>query len=314
MRDDADRKRVISIHAPLRGRRSDPFWTDGANLFQSTPPCGGDSRQHHKGVAKRSISIHAPLRGRQKVRSQARVRHDFNPRPLAGATVTRAWTMSRNVFQSTPPCGGDDDVRQVAGYSTQFQSTPPCGGDWAARTAATLITDFNPRPLAGATQPPLVLWDASIISIHAPLRGRRRLPRSASRWRTISIHAPLRGRRPWRRSSGGTADFNPRPLAGATAINEHYGTLGPISIHAPLRGRHIRAGKFKIPALFQSTPPCGGDLIHGFRIIAQDDFNPRPLAGATRMKRRAAEKFAISIHAPLRGRPACRALQSYNLA
>ena len=77
------------------------------------------------------------------------------------------------------------------------------------------------------------------------------------------------------------ADFNPRPLAGATqrpgwhCINVAFQSTPPcggddfwlpdaydnrISIHAPLRGRQqklVDAGKAET---FQSTPPCGGDL------------------------------------------------------
>ena len=75
---------------------------------------------------------------------------------------------------------------------------------------------------------------------------------------------------------------------------------------------------------FQSTPPCGGDLIcfSCWRLTpdfnprplagatprlvitpsSSRDFNPRPLAGATLRFRRAWEVRYISIHAPLRGR------------
>ena len=45
MRDDADRKRVISIHAPLRGRQ----------------------HSHWQLASSYKISIHAPLRGRLPV-------------------------------------------------------------------------------------------------------------------------------------------------------------------------------------------------------------------------------------------------------
>ena len=56
---------------------------------------------------------------------------------------------------------------------------------------------------------------------------------------------------------------------------------------------------------FQSTPPCGGDL----NIVCsaqrpEPHFNPRPLAGATIRHSIGGGGAPISIHAPLRGRPA----------
>ena len=58
--------------------------------FQSTPPRGGDDHcNHHEKIA--GISIHAPSRGRRKgFHTVALFRtQNFNPRPLAGATVRR---------------------------------------------------------------------------------------------------------------------------------------------------------------------------------------------------------------------------------
>ena len=53
---------------------------------------------------------------------------------------------------------------------------------------------------------------------------------------------------------------------------------------------------------FQSTPPCGGDLVPGKDFRGENDFNPRPLAGATKLESMGGRQTAISIHAPLRGR------------
>ena len=60
------------------------------------------------------------------------------------------------------------------------------------------------------------------------------------------------------------ADFNPRPLAGATADADVVDCLRGISIHAPLRGRREHPLHFFYKGKFQSTPPCGGDFgFHG---------------------------------------------------
>ena len=118
---------------------------------------------------------------------------------------------------------------------------------------------FNPRPLAGATPSGLYSTAFQIISIHAPLRGR---PLNSF----ISISE---------------LDFNPRPLAGAT-----YLCFCPSSV-----------------SVFQSTPPCGGDIqcLDDVRIIDSISIHA-PLRGRhleTDNPRKIAD---ISIHAPLRGR------------
>ena len=206
----------ISIHAPIRGRRPRTAAFPAAWVFQSTPPYGGDlagckfsaSPRHfnprpHTGATFCTnflgcyipISIHAPLRGR----------------PLP----THFWIMQRE-FQSTPPCGGDHFTGKVGNSGGAFQSTPPCGGDSTSLRLKRMQPDFNPRPLAGATYSGPWCGLSRSISIHAPLRGRRRkLVRWAERLQ-ISIHAPLRGRQ---------VRITPKSV------------VSDISIHAPLRGR-----------------------------------------------------------------------------
>ena len=164
----------------------------------------------------------------------------------------------------------------------------------------------------------------SVISIHAPLRGR---PASLPPWAAptrISIHAPLRGRRTGLMRldltskfqstppCGGdvstlenrekATDFNPRPLAGATAVRRLDYRRPAISIHAPLRGRPGQLGIAPCKTRFQSTPPCGGDAALAQIPSIWQYFNPRPLAGATLRVREFTGAREISIHAPLRGR------------
>ena len=141
------------------------------------------------------------------------------------------------------------------------------------------------------------------MSIHAPLRGRRRRGKRTGRTGTISIHAPLRGRlitmispptstgfqstppcggdwRPVRRAVK-MHYFNPRPLAGATATLWRFLGRSEISIHAPLRGRRLLTVTSARNFNFNPRPLAGATL--GF-CIAQWRFyyfNPRPLAGAT---------------------------------
>ena len=56
-------------------------------------------------------------------------------------------------------------------------------------------------------------------------------------------------------------------------------------------------------AKFQSTLPCGSDLLFIAACIYRRDFNPRSLAGATLNTGMHLVKLLISIHAPLRERP-----------
>ena len=77
--------------------------------FQSTPPCGGDREQGVR-VLRGGISIHAPLRGRRDVSITIYIDTYFNPRPLAGATHFAPGFPRFSAFQSTPPCGGDQEL------------------------------------------------------------------------------------------------------------------------------------------------------------------------------------------------------------
>ncbi len=118
----------ISIHAPSRGRQ---------RLYSAVHVRGG-------------ISIHAPSRGRPALWASVIVFFNFNPRPLAGATIDCLTVSQVQGFQSTPPRGGDVPFGPyVAGarisihapsrgrlpsiFITRrfaiFQSTPPRGGD-----------------------------------------------------------------------------------------------------------------------------------------------------------------------------------------
>ena len=80
-----------------------------------------------------------------------------------------------------------------------------------------------------------------MVSIHAPVRERRRIHRSERITRKVSIHAPVRERQPCSRTDGHTSRFNSRSREGATvvfAICAGVNTM--VSIHAPVRERHER--------------------------------------------------------------------------
>ena len=122
-------------------------------------------------------------------------RNNFNPRPLAGATSGRSSK------------GGAEEI---------FQSTPPCGGDHTVGKESDILSISIHAPLRGRHSPDGDSCQYSGISIHAPLRGRLFLSIAETVFHKISIHAPLRGRRVQVFIWNALEDFNPRPLAGAT--------------------------------------------------------------------------------------------------
>ena len=162
---------------------------------------------------------------------------------------------------------------------------------------------FNPRPLAGATQTGHDPHGPQHISIHAPLRGRLVFDVTKGNIYVISIHAPLRGRQEAESSRSRRKRFQSTPPCGGDCTTREKGSWSYL--------------------IFQSTPPCGGDHFHSIHGPSHPDFNPRPLAGATKLAAlemppagfqstppcggdlKAAQQirnYEISIHAPLRGR------------
>ena len=78
--------------------------------------------------------------------------------------------------------------------------------------------------------------------------------------------------------------FNPRTLAGATVIGKVLNKPVGISIHAPLRVRRVMTQGMNDISKFQSTHPCGCDATLSDNKLYFVYFNPRTLAGATRIK------------------------------
>ena len=97
----------ISIHAPLRGRQRPMAIGRSTRRFQSTPPCGGD---FFPGCVETSNP-------------------DFNPRPLAGATLSLKMPPTFWPISIHAPLRGRLWPERTPPLPEEFQSTPPCGGD-----------------------------------------------------------------------------------------------------------------------------------------------------------------------------------------
>ncbi len=122
-------------------------------IFQSTLPCGSDTKATTTFATTATISIHAPLRERHQSNYYIRYYcYYFNPRSLTGATY----------------CLLCDTARQL-----YFNPRSLAGATLALPSRLYLPVHFNPRSLAGATisHSSANVWSAS-ISIHAPLRER----------------------------------------------------------------------------------------------------------------------------------------------
>ena len=118
---------------------------------------------------------------------------------------------------------------------------------------------FNPRTLTGATR----RFSFSAILI------------------IISIHAPLRVRRKKLRIFAVTLQFQSTHPHGCDRKEDRPKWLLVISIHAPLRVRRGGGAKTGLYAVFQSTHPYGCDFCQRFIFSSARNFNPRTLTGAT---------------------------------
>ena len=184
----------ISIHAPSRERQTLP----SVKYFRLLISIHAPSRErlyNLKGLLKLPlISIHAPSRERLRRAGCSKMRYNFNPRSLTGATYFNIFNFCPRIFQSTLPHGSDvnqcfatiNDLnfnpRSLTGATRLSPRSCSAGGNFNPRslTGATrpkmlrlpLLIHFNPRSLTGATGQRRDFADISRISIHAPSRER----------------------------------------------------------------------------------------------------------------------------------------------
>ena len=306
----------ISIHAPLAGRDCTTTRSGGGRCtFQST----------------------RPLRGATFCQIVTSYLYAFqSTRPLRGATTTakdsrRKWPISIHA----PLAGRDSLYSRPTSRQMHFNPRAPCGARRLDDLASVREKLFqSTRPLRGATLKSAV-WDKDqAISIHAPLAGRdgyRGL--SVRRLQYFNPRAPCGARRIVYCVQLEISPFqSTRPLRGATPSAPRVLFFRRISIHAPLAGRDALTTGASCAAMnFNPRAPCGARRgLHGFGLLCSH-FNPRAPCGARRpLIRYCASESAfqstrplrgatgpllehcvlqhISIHAPLAGRDALKAL------
>ncbi len=123
--------RKVSIHAPRAGGDfNDRFSQMVVNVFQSTPPARGATRETHHLSGERKVSIHAPRAGGDSNWIYfAYGKWRFNPRPPRGGRRDQtAELIDFTGFNPRPPRGGRHFSMFSSAFLILFQSTPPARG------------------------------------------------------------------------------------------------------------------------------------------------------------------------------------------
>ncbi len=212
------------------------------------------------------ISIHAPLRGERQRDTRSTMWHSyFNPR--------------------SPTRGATKQLPMPSEFARDFNPRSPTRGATGRTCSGSFhLLYFNPRsPTRGATTSGGFDYEFDYISIHAPLRGERRM-RSTRRPRP--------------------ANFNPRsPTRGAT-------TLGPDEVEKcefqstlPYAGSDDRdRGNISKHSDFNPRSPTRGATRNQRESNGIREFQSTlPYAGSDADAGAEPQIQRISIHAPLRG-------------
>ena len=210
----------VSIHAPRAGRdvRHQPNVLED-EMFQSTRPARGATREAASSRTGATVSIHAPRAGRDsRAHAPLALWPCFNPRAPRGARL-EAGPLSRP--------------------ATWFQSTRP------ARGATRILFCSSSRrcvsihaPRAGRDQTAQACHLRPHVSIHAPRAGRDHFGRTPATLRRVSIHAPRAGRDiDQRNDSADSAVSIHAPRAGRDSPPAASPRCTSVSIHAPRAGR-----------------------------------------------------------------------------
>ena len=206
--------------------------------FQSAPPCGGDKSHHGHRVLRRGFNPR-PRVGATRARCTPRYQTQcFNPRPRVGATSVSYIMMSCLLFQSAPPCGGDDVLAQLDKVAKDVSIRAPV---WGRPVGVTLVVaDF-------------------MVSIRAPVWGRHSIYNLKGQTNQFQSAPPCGGDTRPASTGSRTMSFNPRPRVGATCQTEPTVSDGRCFNPRPRVGATHRVCRIRKKTGFQSAPPCGGD-------------------------------------------------------
>ena len=285
----------ISIHTPLAG--SDVHRHRHPNTlcyFNPHSPCGERLRNLETHRAKPHISIHTPLAGSDVIGVPLLVcGFNFNPHSPCGERPVcfERHHLGRSISIHTPLAGSDGTGRSRVWRRSYFNPHSPCGERlFCTRSMNGKNVFQSTLPLRGATTDRFGGLHARFISIHTPLAGS-----------DTAANMML----------AGMPDFNPHSPCGERrlAVAGHR-TPVRISIHTPLAGSDRRSCRWpSMPGYFNPHSPCGERrsmmMTSSSRLRFQSTL---PLRGATPQSLQSVARFLISIHTPLAGSDAPRAI------
>ena len=197
-RDWSNRCLMISIHAPRVGSDCPRLLLRLLlNVFQSTLPVWGATRQRWLESSRRNISIHAPRVGSDTFRFLSCLCGAyFNPRSPCGErlTTTTGGRLMMN-FNPRSPCGERHlPSKSRSNCFLNFNPRSPCGERHLVRSLCMEIFLFQSTlPVWGATDKIKYVSRIIRISIHAPRVGSDSSKRIRFLLSGISIHAPRVG-------------------------------------------------------------------------------------------------------------------------
>ncbi len=141
------------------------------------------------------------------------------------------------------------------------------------------------------------------VSIHAPVWGRPRLSAVRTRQQRFQSTPPCGGDKLLGIGLSQVIAFQSTPPCGGDVGNLRRTHVDPVSIHAPVWGRRSPSRHVRPSNSFQSTPPCGGDAAVADGLFVDQGFQSTPPCGGDPDEPWTATGQAVSIHAPVWGRP-----------
>ena len=210
--------------APYGARRATRGMTGAGDIFQSTRPIRGATKNEQEHYERHPISIPAPHTGRDlDLRTtSARTANDFNPRAPYGARLDPVTDESNYEYISihAPHTGRDTPLLPCATPQKAISIHAPHTGRDNLIRAVTLMVDAlfqSTRPIRGATVSQMAGGSDNQISIHAPHTGRDGGGYSCDSVPCVfQSTRPIRGATTSKGSAVGKAIyFNPRAPYGA---------------------------------------------------------------------------------------------------
>ena len=136
-------------------------------------PCEGATIGMTPLGAAAMVSIHAPVKGRLSRLHQHRPKMSFNPRPCEGATWINSLYPVAGAVSIHAPVKGRRWQRGQPLANARFNPRPCEGATARAGQICRRWRSFNPRPCEGATRVGWYAHQRYLVSIHAPVKGRR---------------------------------------------------------------------------------------------------------------------------------------------